>query len=133
MTRAVREDVVAKLLATGKWSEQTAQVAERADYHCEYCDLDLLATPESYKLFEIDHIVPLCAKGAAADFENLALSCRHCNFHYKRTWDPRSGTPTGAGRAQLVLAVREHIVFVRNIVLKDLQEVWRIVGRSPTG
>jgi len=54
----ILEDVVAQLIATEKWSEGTARLAERAGYKCEYCGFDLLASVEAYKQFEIDHIVP---------------------------------------------------------------------------
>lgn len=81
----IREDVVAKLVATGKWSDGTARLAERAGYNCEYCGFDLLASVEAYKLFEVDHIVPLSRAGDPVAFDNLALSCRHCNFHLKRS------------------------------------------------
>ncbi len=130
MIRPIREDVVQSLVATGKWSEPTARVSERADHRCEYCDLDLLSSPEAYKLFEIDHIVPLSSGGDATNLENLALSCRHCNVCYKRRWDPRTATLAGAGREELVAAARKHITEVRAGVLNELNRMRQIIGRA---
>lgn len=124
----IREDVVVNLVATGKWSDSTARLAERADYKCEYCGFDLLGSVEAYKLFEVDHIIPLSRGGDAIAFSNLALSCRHCNFHLKRSWDPRNVAGQYAPREQLVLAVRAYIDELRHVRNEDLEEVRRIVG-----
>lgn len=129
----IREDVVARLVATGKWSESTARLAEHAGYKCEYCGFDLLGSVEAYKLFEVDHIVPQSLSGDAIEFNNLALSCRHCNFHLKRSWDPRSVAGHYASREQLVLAVKVHIDDLRHIRHQDLEEVRGIVGWTQAG
>jgi hypothetical protein len=123
----IRENVVAALAATGKWSFDTARLAEQAGYKCEYCDFDLLASVEAYKMFEIDHIVPLTKGGSATAFTNLALSCRHCNYHAKRVWDPRSITGNGASREDLIRTVRRYIQG-RMTPRIDLEIVRRIVG-----
>jgi hypothetical protein len=36
-------DIVKKLVATGKWSEESALLSERAGHRCEYCGLDFFA------------------------------------------------------------------------------------------
>jgi 5-methylcytosine-specific restriction endonuclease McrA len=128
VTHPIRDDVVLALVATGKWSVPTARVSERAGHRCEYCDLDLLSTPEAYKLFEIDHIVPLSSGGHPTDLENLALSRRHCNVCYKRRWDPRRATSSTASRAELVAAARKHIAEVRATVISDLDRMRQIIG-----
>jgi 5-methylcytosine-specific restriction endonuclease McrA len=50
-------------------------VRQRATYLCEYCQTN---ERWQYVRFTIDHVVPLRA-GGSDDFENLALSCFHCN------------------------------------------------------
>jgi hypothetical protein len=50
-------------------------VAERAQHHCEYCDI---SEDESFFSFQIDHIISLKHGGATAA-ENLAWSCYTCN------------------------------------------------------
>jgi len=119
---------VAALVETGKWSESTARLAERADYRCEYCGYDLLASVDAYKLFEVDHVVPLSMGGDPINFENLALACRHCNFHWKRSWDPRQDAGYGADRPQLIDAVKKRVAGIRQTKTSDLDEVRRIVG-----
>ena len=56
---------------------QYTLVAKRAKHRCEYCH-----APEInfHLAFEVDHIVTLSKKGEDKP-ENLALSCRICNFH----------------------------------------------------
>src|SRR5438093_10759172 len=39
------------------------RLAERASYPCEYCNLDMLASVENYKLWQKDHIIPTCCGG----------------------------------------------------------------------
>src|SRR5215212_2732128 len=53
-----------------------AQVAERADHLCEYCQ-----APEEVfnQEFEVDHIVSRAQNGCD-HLHNLALSCRACNL-----------------------------------------------------
>ena len=127
----IREEVVAALVATGKWSEGTARLAERAAYKCEYCDFDLLKSIDAYKLLEVDHIVPASRGGDPANFENLALSCRHCNWHLKRSWNPRTVAGDEANRAKLIAAVREYVAGVRPSRDEDLKQVRQIVGYAP--
>ena len=131
--KMIREDVVARLLATGKWWPETTKVAERAGYQCEYCGLDLLGSIESYKLFEIDHIVPVSKGGARADIDNLALACRHCNYHFKRSWDPRKITGENATRCQFIAAAKKYIEERKQLLTSELEEVRRIVGWTPQG
>jgi hypothetical protein len=65
------------------------QVADRAQWRCEYC---LSPAAFSTQPFEVDHIIPR-SKGGPTVLENLALSCG-CN-RYKgdkiRARDPQTG------------------------------------------
>lgn len=56
-------------------NEQRAEVSQRAQSLCEYCQ-----SPENYSLstFEVEHIIPL-AKGGQTILENLAFACSGCN------------------------------------------------------
>lgn len=69
-----------------------AEVAARAGHRCEYCHLP---TRGQVATFPIDHITPRHAGGTTA-FDNLALTCPHCNAH---KWtavqepDPDTGQP----------------------------------------
>ena len=128
--RFMSDAVVQALVNTGKWSESTARLAHRAGFRCEYCDLDLLASVTAYKLFEVDHIVPTSKGGDIADPENLALSCRHCNFYFKRSWDPRSSIDERPPRDELILRVRNYLAGIKQRRLSDLNEVRMILGRA---
>jgi 5-methylcytosine-specific restriction endonuclease McrA len=109
MINVPREEVVRQLVATGKWSETAARLGKRAGYRCEYCALDLLATPEAYKQWQHDHIVPRSHGGDELDFDNLAVSCKSCNWDFKKAWDPRDVTAPNASRDVLVAAVVKYI------------------------
>ncbi len=52
-------------------------VIERANGACEYCQSQLMFSPNS---FEIDHILALSQGGTNA-LTNLALACPQCNGH----------------------------------------------------
>jgi len=53
------------------------QIAERADYICEYC---LVHEADLYHGCEVDHIISLKHGGTTAP-ENFADACFHCNRH----------------------------------------------------
>lgn len=102
--------IVKQLLALGYWSERSAVVATRAEFKCEYCDLEFYATPENYKLWETDHIVPRRRRADADNLENLAAACLVCNSKFKGQFDPRIEAGSNATREQLIAAVRQYIV-----------------------
>ena len=74
------EFLIERLSKEIKWNADSARLGLRANFHCEYCNLDFLASPENYKLISIDHIVPLSIQNTLTSFENLALACKQCNF-----------------------------------------------------
>ncbi len=121
-----------RLVATNKWSAETARLAERAGYCCEYCGLDLLGSAENYKQFEIDHIVPRRC-GGKDESENQAIACRWCNYHFKGRWDPQRVAGPNATRAELIAAARVHIAERKARVDGDLQCFRAIVGHGERG
>lgn len=124
----VREEVVARLAGTRKWSAETARLGERAGYCCEYCDLDLLASAQSYKLWQVDHIVPVSCGGDLSSPSNLAVTCKTCNWDWKHSWDPRTEVGQDATRDELIAAVRRHIAGKKAMTEAQLSEVREIVG-----
>lgn len=122
----IREDVVQQLVATGKWSEDDARLGERANYRCEYCDLDLLENAQNYRLWQVDHIVPT-AGGGGMDFDNLALACKICNWNWKNRWNPQAIEPEHT-RAKLIAAVRLYVAEQRRRAEEELEGFRKIVG-----
>ncbi len=118
--------IVKELLEKENFKGLGPQLAERAKYKCEYCDLDLLASPENYKLWQTDHIIPRTS-GGTNDFDNLALACRHCNCDWKRLWNPALHVGPGASRSDLISAARDRITQERAKTLAELERVRRIV------
>jgi len=72
------EELAAQLKSLG-WSLEAVQLGVRANFCCEYCGADLLATIESYDSWQRDHVVATARKGLD-HLDNLALSCKLCNF-----------------------------------------------------
>lgn len=85
------------------WPEYQIEVGLRADFKCEYCGKSLLETYEHYDQWQVDHIIP----NGDNNLENLALSCKLCNF-VKRQTDPSSQTDK-KDRASLIAAARDII------------------------
>ena len=83
---------------------------------------------EAYKQFEVDHIVSISKKGDPIDFNNLAVSCRHCNFHLKRFWNPSDVVGENATRDELIVAARTYFDGPRGKFADDLDVVRDIVG-----
>jgi hypothetical protein len=52
-------------------------VAQRANYKCEYCQVN---SDDMFLSFELDHVIPL-KHGGTNSLENLAYACPHCNQH----------------------------------------------------
>jgi hypothetical protein len=53
-----------------------AEVATRANHHCEYCHAPELVFNFP---FEVEHIIPISKQGTDNP-DNLALACRSCNL-----------------------------------------------------
>ena len=128
MQDEVRQSVVDQVMATRKWSVETARLAERAGFRCEYCGLDFLQSPENYKLFQVDHIVPE-SRGGSSQPDNLAIACMQCNYCFKCSHDPRQEAGTNASREVLVQAAREFIAKQKASTEQELAVLRAIVGR----
>lgn len=84
-----------------------AHVRERAGHRCEFCGLP--EEREPFFTFHIEHIIPR-QHGGTDEFENLALSCYHCNLHKGTNLtmiDPETGELTGLFHPRIQLW-REH-------------------------
>lgn len=119
--------VINGLIATGKWSREQALLGLRASFRCEYCGRDLLESPDAYRLWQADHIIPIHA-GGKDDFDNKVLACSTCNFHFKNRWDPRSIALTAGTRESLLEACRAYIAERRNAVAAELSRFREIIG-----
>ena len=53
-------------------------IRERANYACEYCQLEESHVP--FIAFHIEHVIPR-KHGGGDSQDNLALACYHCNLH----------------------------------------------------
>jgi hypothetical protein len=124
--------IVQGLLGTGKWSREAAQAGVRAGFKCEYCGLDFYASPENYKQFEVEHIVPLHNEGSV-DFDNIAVACRTCNVCFKNRWDPRSAAGQNATRAELITAAKRYIRERKQITEKQIATEKSILQKAING
>jgi len=113
-----QSEAISRLKKELSWPDMQVQIGIRAGFRCEYCGKDLLASYEDYDLWQVDHIIPNGDNG----IENLALSCKFCNF-VKRATDP-SMTAKSNQREDLIGAAKEiiqarrkqkEIVFVRTL------------------
>lgn len=121
------DSVVSALAKTRRWSKEGAQILIRAGYKCEYCGLDFFASPNNYRLWHLDHIVPV-KHGGSDVFDNYAASCYPCNSVYKNQWYPRGKTGTDAPRDELIAATKEYIAQQRKADEVILNEERRIIG-----
>lgn len=110
------------------WGPQGARCAIRANFRCEYCGRDLLASLDDYKAWAQDHIVPRKHGGSDRD-SNMAVACHPCNSAYKKTWNPRAAVGAKASRTQLIQATRTMIAGKREAEQAVLGEVRRLARR----
>jgi 5-methylcytosine-specific restriction endonuclease McrA len=71
---------IEKLRKKLNFPEEQMAVAVRARFCCEYCGKDLLESVDAYDSWQIDHIIPKNDEPANEHTDNLALSCKTCNF-----------------------------------------------------
>jgi 5-methylcytosine-specific restriction endonuclease McrA len=129
MESSDEERIVSELVATGKWSDRFVRLSLRADFKCEYCGLDFLASPENYKQWQCDHIVPK-KHGGSEDFDNIAATCRNCNFSFKGHWDPRTQAGRDATRADLIKAAKWYIGERKRLTEQQIAREKVIMGRA---
>ena len=79
-----------------RWRRVKRAAIERDGYRCRACG-------KASGRFEVDHIVPIAAGGAAFDLENLQTLCRS-PCHFAKTTIDRGGVPhvQDAGWTRLV-------------------------------
>lgn len=124
---ADRSDSLPQRLADAmRWGPRNIAIAVRANFRCEYCDRDLLASVDAYKEWQHDHIVPQSVKEDNG-LNNMALSCRTCNVSFKGKWDPGHGLPDDASREKLVAAVRQYVARKRTAMFAEVVKVREIV------
>jgi hypothetical protein len=110
------------------WGERDLTLGERAGFKCEYCDRDLLASVDAYKLWQIDHIVPTHA-GGTNDLDNFAVCCLICNCKLKLRWDPRTEAASSS-RGDLLIATRDYVERVAKNNALRLEEIVAIISGS---
>ncbi|BFU91245.1 MAG: hypothetical protein NTAFB01_24320 [Nitrospira sp.] len=99
-------DEIFEMLKPWGWSAQTVDLGIGADFRCEYCYRDLIASVDDYDAWQIDHILPRTDEREA--LWNLALSCKTCNF-LKRHSIPTTPIDPSKDRASAIAVVRELI------------------------
>jgi hypothetical protein len=104
-SRGRAEAVVRELMQGGKWGLDQLFIGFQANFFCEYCGRDLLESADSYKLWEMDHIIP----GEGDDSSNLALACLPCNCKFKNRWWRPSGNVGSGDRDGLVAEVKKYV------------------------
>ncbi|QXE92791.1 HNH endonuclease [Geomonas subterranea] len=122
-----RDHVITGLVETGKWCVENARLSERAGHKCEYCGLDFLASPENYKQWQRDHIVPE-SKGGDSSFENLAVACKTCNVDFKNRWNPRDIAGEVATRSELIDAVKVYISQRKEKTQQEIETMKSIIN-----
>jgi 5-methylcytosine-specific restriction endonuclease McrA len=95
------------ILAAGLLYADQAEVAVRAKFKCEYCGLDFLKSPEHYRQWVWDHVVPR-HRGGGEDSDNKAAACRICNL-LKGVFDPTNAGKNMMSRSEKIKAAQEYI------------------------
>lgn len=116
------------LMKTGSWSERQARLGEEFKFHCAYCDKDMISCVDNHSEWQADHIIPT-SKGGPDSMDNLALSCRTCNF-IKGTWDPSENLPKEKiQKHYLINLARNRISERRQETQKDLELYQAILAK----
>jgi len=74
----VTADLILELLKAGGSTKRSVSILAKADFKCEYCGQDLLASLTEWFNAQVDHIIPR-SKGGGEEEANLAACCTTCN------------------------------------------------------
>lgn len=125
------EAIVAELCADLRWSAAQIDLGMRAGFRCEYCSRDLLASVDDYDSWQLDHIHPT-SRGGSDDRENLAVSCKTCNF-IKRSWAPPTDViASDSSRDARSKLAREYVLARRGIKAAEVARVRQLVNQLRT-
>ncbi|MDP7159105.1 MAG: HNH endonuclease signature motif containing protein [Candidatus Pacebacteria bacterium] len=121
--------IIAELISTGKWDQFNAEIGISANFKCEYCGKDLLASVENYREWQKDHIIPLSKGGSGKkdNKDNIALACRTCNVNVKSQWNPEDIVGKNATRKEKIEAVRKYVIHKRTELLEEVSYCRKIV------
>tara|TARA_R110001583_G_scaffold194829_2_gene367242 strand:+ start:2087 stop:2485 length:399 start_codon:yes stop_codon:yes gene_type:complete len=118
-------------LSKYRFDKTNVELAIRADFKCEYCEKDLLANMDNYKLWQVDHIIPKSSNYNDFDYENFnnkAISCTQCNKDLKNKWNPLSEGLDDKTREQFILLTKKYIKEKRKIKNSEIDEIRKIVN-----
>lgn len=120
------EEIVSALVKKFGWSEGSARLGVQAHFRCEYCGRDLLASVDDYDAWQVDHILPQ-SKGGPDDPDNLAVSCKTCNFL------KRNVVPEGLDRHARLRNATVQIQISRARKLDEVSAIRNLVYRGGHG
>jgi hypothetical protein len=73
-------------VATRKWSDVFVRLSLRANFRCEYCGIDFLASPESYNSGGV--ITSIQEKTKVRKTSITCCQLPNVHFSFKGHWDP---------------------------------------------
>lgn len=109
------------------WDETNVKIALRAKCKCEYCGKNMLESIDTYKLWQIDHIIPRHSGSENFEsFDNKALSCTQCNKDFKNKWYPQSQFNEKKDRSEYIDEIKVYVNNKRSKKQKELDEINKI-------
>lgn len=121
-------DIFSDLVKTGNWSIEQVQLGVEFDFKCAYCAKDMMSCVDNHSEWQIDHVIPSSADGKDS-MDNLALSCRTCNF-MKGAWNPSDALNNPqASKEDLINAAKKYISEIREKKKEALEKYQKIINR----
>lgn len=120
MSKEKNSQVVEDLQRLFRFGEWNAKRGLESGFRCEYCNRDLLASFNDYDSWQIDHVIP-SSKGGIHEYDNMAVSCKTCNF-LKRDY-----LPTGETRNERLADARRHVQELREMREDELSQIRELV------
>lgn len=120
MSKEKNYQVVEDLQRLFRFGEWNAKRGLESGFRCEYCNRDLLASFNDYDSWQIDHVIP-SSKGGIHEYDNMAVSCKTCNF-LKRDY-----FPTGETRNERLADARRHVQVLRVMREAELSQIRELV------
>jgi 5-methylcytosine-specific restriction endonuclease McrA len=115
-------ELIEKLKAyrIGEWN---VLLGREQDWHCIYCEKDLLGVFDAYNSWQWDHVIPQSA-GGQHGLENIVICCKTCN------WLKSAYSPIGITKSDRILDAKNYVQKQRAAYDLELTEIKRVARGS---
>ena len=120
------DELTGTLMQTAGWSSEAVALGIRAGFKCEYCDLDLLSSVETYKSASRPYCTPYEGARPRQPGEPGSRLPKHATLPEEQMY-PSKDARSSATRQELISEVRDYVRRCRTDYLKEVARIRTLV------